>query len=204
MHAYLIVTNNQELRTPNIDKILQKNGIKETLEFALSKIDDVRELNSFTSLKVSRPTAVLIKGIENATTEAGNAFLKNLEEPQENLYYILTASSTKKVLPTIVSRCQIVKTTNNQQPTANTEQVEKFLKMTTGEKLAHVDKIKDREEAVEFVNQFILDCHSLLHKGKGGEVQISRFLKAGIATLKNLKANGNVTLQLANFVISLV
>ena len=84
------------------------------LEFPLSKIDDVRSLNNLIRLSFDEPTLVVSENIHEATEEALNAFLKNLEEPQENIYFVLTAPSTRKVLPTIVSRCEIVKSTNLQ------------------------------------------------------------------------------------------
>ncbi len=201
MHAYLIIGAGGEDIQQKAQELAKKLKAK-TLEFPLQKIEDARELNSFTNLKMSRPTAILIIFKETATTETANAFLKNLEEPQENLYYILTASSAKKVLPTIVSRCQIIRI-KNQESRIKSENVEKFLDMSTGGKLSYVDAIKDRGEAVEFVNEFILSCHELVHQKESDKLQLASFLRAGIATLKNLRANGNVALQLANLVISL-
>ena len=201
MHAYLIVgEENQELE--NSVKILAKKLKATLLAYPLVKIEDVRELNSFTALKVTAPTAIYIKGIEGGTPEALNAFLKNLEEPQENLYYILTTPSVKKVLPTIVSRCQVIKTIYNSQFTINKE-VEEFLKMTIGEKFSFLDKIKEREKAVEFIEEFIKYSHQKLHGENESYENLSKNLVSALATLKALKANGNVNLQLTNFVVKL-
>lgn len=201
MHAFLVVGDDSENLKIKTDALAEK--LKATvLEFPLAKIEDSRALNSFVTLKVTQPTAIYIKGIEEATGEALNAFLKNLEEPQENLYYILTASSVKKVLPTIVSRCQIIKTINNSQLTINNE-VEGFLKMTTGERLAFLDGIKDRERAIEFVDEFIDSCHHALHGKNSNYQELSKYLTSGISTLKALKANGNVVIQLTNMVIGM-
>lgn len=41
-------------------------------------------------------------------TQPANAFLKTLEEPPENVVFILLARSRENVLPTILSRCQAV------------------------------------------------------------------------------------------------
>src|SRR5690625_7732943 len=41
--------------------------------------------------------------------EAVNAFLKLLEEPSENVMFILTSSRPEQLLPTIVSRCQEIR-----------------------------------------------------------------------------------------------
>lgn len=49
----------------------------------------------------------LIDGIENSTPEALNSLLKILEEPVEGIYAIFTCTNIGRVLPTIVSRCQV-------------------------------------------------------------------------------------------------
>jgi len=53
-----------------------------------------------------RKTVVIMTGIDNMRKEAANAFLKLLEEPAEDLMFILTTNHTEALLPTIISRCQ--------------------------------------------------------------------------------------------------
>ncbi len=47
----------------------------------------------------------IIKKIEQSMETAQNKLLKTLEEPQNNVYFILTSSNINLVLPTIKSRC---------------------------------------------------------------------------------------------------
>ncbi len=47
--------------------------------------------------------------VENMTKEAINAILKFLEEPGKNVYAFLTTNNENNVLPTILSRCQILR-----------------------------------------------------------------------------------------------
>jgi DNA polymerase-3 subunit delta' len=203
MHAYLFAGGEISNLKSQISNLTKKLGAK-TMEFPLKKIDDVRALNSFTSLKINEPTAILLNSIEEATPEALNAFLKNLEEPQENLYYILTANSLAAILPTIVSRCQVIKpTTYNLQPTTNQLSVD-FLKKSVGEKLAYCDKIRDRGEAINFVQELIFYLHDLLKKAKENYGNLAENLKNLSRTLTYLKANGNVNLQLTRMVVNLV
>ena len=72
--------------------------------------DQMREIIADSSLApIQADKKVYI--IDNADmlgTHAANAFLKTLEEPQENLVLILLARTKESVLPTIVSRCQVV------------------------------------------------------------------------------------------------
>ncbi|MGM9874219.1 MAG: hypothetical protein ACI31G_04915 [Bacilli bacterium] len=46
--------------------------------------------------------------VENMTLEAVNSVLKFLEEPESNIYAILTSNNENAVLPTIISRCQVM------------------------------------------------------------------------------------------------
>lgn len=54
-------------------------------------------------------TVVVITGIETMKKESANAFLKLLEEPSDKILFILTASKTDQLLPTITSRCQQIR-----------------------------------------------------------------------------------------------
>src|SRR3990167_7611506 len=102
MHAFLIIGDNKVQEDSEIKKISET--IKgRLLEFTLEKIDDVRQIESFTRFSLKEKTIIIAKDIDEASEEALNAFLKALEEPQENLFYILTAQSLPNVLPTIVS-----------------------------------------------------------------------------------------------------
>jgi len=48
------------------------------------------------------------EGLGRGGADAGNSLLKSLEEPPPYAHFILTAASTGGVMPTIVSRCQVV------------------------------------------------------------------------------------------------
>jgi len=70
------------------------------------KIDQIRGLKEFIYNKplISTNKLVIIEKVDLLNPQAGNALLKILEEPPEDTFYILTAESTKNVLPTIISR----------------------------------------------------------------------------------------------------
>ena len=206
MHAYLLISQNSDIN-PDIEKLAKKLNAK-VVEFPLLKIDDVRNLNNLIRLSFDKPTLIVCKNIHEAGEEALNAFLKNLEEPQENLYFALTATSVRKVLPTVVSRCQIIRIINNSQFVIDNEDVEKFLKLGVGEKLSYIDKIKDRGSAIEFAENAIAFMHQTLHSDRSlhkNEVKYSagaENIKLAVKTLSGLKANGNVNLQLSNFAVN--
>lgn len=75
-------------------------------------IETVRELESFLSLKVPGKSrynrVVIIKDAQNLSLEAQNALLKTLEEPPKGTVIMLTVHHVHALLPTIVSRSQVV------------------------------------------------------------------------------------------------
>ncbi|MBM2816054.1 MAG: hypothetical protein HW421_2816 [Ignavibacteria bacterium] len=71
------------------------------------KINSIRDIKKNLSLSSSDGRRfVLITRAEEMTFEAANAFLKTLEEPNENITIILTTSKQNVLLQTILSRCQ--------------------------------------------------------------------------------------------------
>src|SRR4030065_2729676 len=97
MHAYLLVGQDNSNLKNKISNLAKKLHAK-IMEFPLSKIDDTRSLNNLIRLSFSEPTLIVCSNIHEAGDEALNALLKNLEEPQENIYFDLTAPSARSVL----------------------------------------------------------------------------------------------------------
>jgi DNA polymerase III delta prime subunit len=208
MHAYLLIGRRGERLDKEVEKLSQVLRAS-LIKFPLVKIEDVRSLNSLTSLKVGSPEVIYISDIEAATHAAQNAFLKSLEEPQENLYYILSSSSIHKVLPTIVSRCQIIQVKSEMEITRSaalkvkSKILEEFIRLTIAERLVFIDKFKKREEGIKFLNELILFWHNMLVEINGDSLKLAHNLKRALRCTAALKANGNVLLQLTNFVINI-
>lgn len=67
----------------------------------------IKELLARLSLRsFSGTRIVLIDNADFMPLPAANALLKSLEEPRPGTFYVLIASGTQKIVPTIVSRCQ--------------------------------------------------------------------------------------------------
>jgi DNA polymerase-3 subunit delta' len=75
------------------------------------KVDQVRELQRGLSLApyMARYRVALLLRFEEAHASASNALLKTLEEPPPKVIMIVIASSPEELLPTIVSRCEILR-----------------------------------------------------------------------------------------------
>ena len=77
-------------------------------EILLEHIRSLRHEFSLTSFN-SRWRVVIISQADRLRLEAANAFLKLLEEPPPSVVFLLTSSRESRVLPTIFSRCQILR-----------------------------------------------------------------------------------------------
>jgi DNA polymerase III subunit gamma/tau len=71
-------------------------------------IDEIRDLRDKVNLApvAARTKVYIIDEVHMLTTEAFNALLKMLEEPPEQVVFVLATTERHKVPPTIVSRCQ--------------------------------------------------------------------------------------------------
>lgn len=75
------------------------------------KVDQVRELQQrlhLATYEAEHRIALLLR-FEEANLNAANAMLKTLEEPPAKVVLMLTAESAEALLPTITSRCEILK-----------------------------------------------------------------------------------------------
>ena len=105
-----------DLRLINEDAHGQVQIIKGSGASGQIKVESVRAINqnvNFSSLGGEK-RVVIIQNCENFNTSSANALLKNIEEPKDDITYILTTTDTSRVLSTIRSRCQMYSLT---QPT---------------------------------------------------------------------------------------
>ena len=130
-HAFLLVGNNTEIPLTFLamslicDDTLACEQCNDCRKVKENKYSDIIRFNGKTnsikkgdielvqeSFKKSslegKAKIYIIENIEYATKEAMNTLLKMLEEPTEGIYAIFTANNSSRVLPTILSRCQVI------------------------------------------------------------------------------------------------
>ncbi len=80
-------------------------------EGGVLKVEGVRDLQHSLSLAPyeARYRVALLLRFEEANPSAANALLKTLEEPPPQVLLLLTAESAEGLLPTIPSRCEVVR-----------------------------------------------------------------------------------------------
>ena len=84
--------------------ILPEKNDKIDLDKGTITVDIMRQILNDTRTKSVGKRVIIIDYAERMTNQAQNSFLKLLEEPGEDIYFILVSNSTSKLLPTILSR----------------------------------------------------------------------------------------------------
>lgn len=74
-----------------------------------NSVENIKSLMDQTRIppQVGRYKVFIIDEVHMLSTAAFNAFLKTLEEPPAHVIFILATTEKHKILPTIISRCQI-------------------------------------------------------------------------------------------------
>ena len=96
-----------------------------------NSVDDIRELTNQVRFapQQGRYKVYIIDEVHMLSAAAFNAFLKTLEEPPPYAIFILATTEKHKILPTILSRCQIFD----------------FKRITTHDIVAHLQSIASKE-----------------------------------------------------------
>ena len=74
-----------------------------------NSVEDIRKINEQVRIppQIGKYKVYIIDEAHMLSNSAFNAFLKTLEEPPKHIIFILATTEKNKVLPTILSRCQI-------------------------------------------------------------------------------------------------
>lgn len=123
-------------------KINEKDGTTSEHGFAYNifeldaasnnSVDDIRELTDQVRFapQTGKYKVYIIDEVHMLSASAFNAFLKTLEEPPAHAIFILATTEKHKIIPTILSRCQIYD----------------FKRITIEDIQEHLRKIADKEE----------------------------------------------------------
>lgn len=118
-------------------------------EGELLSIADVRDLQSFSSLRSDKPQVILVKAIKLPPVTQ-NSLLKLLEDGAENLIIILVTGLHTHLLPTVTSRAVII---NEQGGETKTKE---FASNSIPERLQLWDKYKDNSGIADYLNDLFM------------------------------------------------
>lgn len=160
-------------------------------------IEDVKQMQKKIFLKPikSEKKAIIIDEAELLTIEAQNALLKILEEPPAHTLIILSTSTKETLLPTILSRCQIIQLEEEQQAISEKEKeelqtfLESLPELGIGERLKIAETVaKDKNKAIEWISKLILVARENLLKKHSLETPDTFDTPDTLDTLKKLQS----------------
>ena len=140
-----------------------------------NSVDDIRELvkQVYIPPQTGRYKVYIIDEVHMLSTQAFNAFLKTLEEPPTYAKFILATTEKHKIIPTILSRCQVFD----------------FKRIQSDDIVAHLKQIAERE-GIAYEEEAL---HIIARKAEGG-------LRDALSTFDQLVSftQGNLTRRLCN------
>ncbi|MBZ0264684.1 DNA polymerase III subunit delta' [bacterium] len=162
-------------------------------EILLQHIRTLRHEFSMTSYS-GKWRVVLISQADRLRVQAANAFLKLLEEPPPGIVFILTSDRESRLLPTIVSRCQILRFAPLQNDLLS-QQLQTSLNIPEDQadlsaRLANGSWLEAKRWAKgnpEEEMQKIVDLFRLLLRGDPGEIDIEIDKLSGSSSSSDLK-----------------
>jgi len=146
-HSYIIVSSTPDTLVPTLIADF-KNTMNEhvVVPFIIPRvtIDDVRTLSEYTY--GSAPQIVLV-ATDDILPEAQQALLKTLEEPGQQTKIVFIMPHVAHLLPTIMSRVEVVHYEGENPENIYKTEMQKFLSSDVPTRLKWVEKfIKDNED----------------------------------------------------------
>ena len=161
MNSFILISKNLQKRQEYLATFSSKNVISAYDQTIISEegsigIEAIRKMQHTLLLKPYRGKykSIVLENAQNLTLEAQNAMLKLLEEPPSYVYIFLSATTNQNFLPTILSRCQVIKLSEDEKnPTEEENQQlhQQIAIMTTGtisEKLALAEALYAEKDAL--------------------------------------------------------
>ena len=156
-------------------KSQEKNDVKKDLKIGIKEVKQIHHQMSLYPYEAPYKVAIIDQA-ERMTPEAANSLLKTLEEPSGHSLLILISSRPKSLLPTIVSRCQVLrflsvpreeinKGLNNiilkKDLSVSSDGLDKIIRLSMGRPGLALKYLEDKF-AVDFYNKSIKEIQSLI------------------------------------------
>ena len=177
----------------------------EPTEKSVITIEQVRQIGAKLGLKQTEDRFVVVRPADKLGLDAGNAFLKNLEEPGDKVHYVLITDQPSRLLPTILSRATIYflrdKQGFNMDIQADEEQKQLAKKLIAGRPADLVEiaeKLAKQKPARVAAMETLALAIEMLQKSyfiTGKEIFVKKLPKF-LTAYDNISKNGHVKLQI--------
>jgi len=185
MQSIILLTNKKK----DIEEFLKKNFSKDDIFVFLSPEKNEYSINQIRSLQQEvkyfnpKKRVYVFYEFDRSSLESQNAFLKLLEEPPLNVYFILTCQNLYQLLPTIISRTKVIDCKKKEEDKKN-EKIEKMIEKIKKGELFFVEVV-DRNE----VKELTLFLIYYFKKEIKSDLKVYRILKEAIKNLFLLENN---------------
>jgi len=192
MISYLIIGKNENKIKQIINSLIKADYLVYKIFFEDEKkeysITQIRSLIKETAIYSNKIRVYIFECFHFSSIETQNAFLKLLEEPPNNCFFILTTNNELKILPTIISRLKLIYIKDNNQIKLdkNKDKLLERILINKQLKLIPIDEVNFQDLLIYFRKKL---------KSESSK-KIIKILKEIIKTI-NLVENNNLNKQLA-------
>lgn len=148
-------------------EIEEKKGKTREKEISIFQVRQALERLKFFPYELDKKFCV-VKRAQKMNPEAANALLKNLEEPSVSAIFVLLADNAESLLPTIASRCAVLRfpeTKLREWNEENREQLKKIFRSEIFERFDYIEKIsKNKNEIILVLKDWELVMAESLRK----------------------------------------
>ncbi len=168
MQTIIITDGNEKDRRQKVHDLLKNLAVSVFDRLIIEEgialgIEKIREIQHFLILKSynSPNRAIIVPNFDKATHQAQNAFLKTLEEPPANTYIILTTTNVDLILPTIVSRSNVITLIGSKEEENGVDFdvlpiIKNLSQQSIGQKILTAETIaKGKKETEDFLSESI-------------------------------------------------
>ena len=215
MHAYIITGGNRELRLGKIHALADEFDAQQFDLLTLGLQDspgigiaDVRDFQKSLALAPAygKTRLGIINFADTLTLEAQQALLKTLEEPPPSAKIILETGIADSLLPTIISRCQLISLGDRhkykeEEMSACLQALEQLARVSVGERLKKIEElVKTRDDAAAFIDLAIAAIRGVMLSSFGFSSTINSLdlLRRLLKAQRGLSANVNPKLVIDN------
>jgi len=162
----------EAMRHPDLTVIQAQDNEGEIKEGGVLKVEQIREARRALTLKPyqAKYRVTIFLRFQEANDSAANALLKTLEEAPAHAVLLLTADAPEQLLPTIVSRCEILRLRPLPIGAIESDLIERGLDEERARLLAHISggrpgyarRLMDDSTVLEKREEYLNDLQTLI------------------------------------------
>ncbi|MFA9288585.1 MAG: hypothetical protein ACEQSA_01765 [Weeksellaceae bacterium] len=186
-----------------LESYIAANGYSDYHRYDITPIkttlsmDQIRDLKKQLSIKPAKKRLIVLHQLDNAGIETQNALLKTFEESTQDNQFIMPVAQLNSILPTIQSRCQVVRSDESTEQVITEADLDQLFKSLREPNYAVMNlpllQLTSIDEAVILLQAITV---YLEEKINNGDLYIAQLSKKTLQILA-LVRNNNLNPQLA-------